>query len=165
MSGQLTATRENALAPEELVEFLTRAHGSGRRIPIARLATIRPDGFPHVTPTWYIWEDERFFISLGAPRRHVYNLRKNNKVGLIIDEDFRPERGPEVGAKAVCVRGTATLSTDSKLIRSITGKELGKMLGEEMKHAFLEPAIQEGRVIVTVEPIHMVTWDFAKASS
>lgn len=165
MSGKLTATRENALTREELEEFLLRTKGSGRFLPIARISTVRPDGFPHVTPAWYIWEDDKFYISYGARRQHVRNLRENDRIGIIIDEDFRPEKGPEVGAKAVCVRGRATLSTDPELCKEVTRKELTKFLGPEQMRVFLEPALAEGRCIITVEPEHLLTWDFAKPTS
>lgn len=164
MSGKLTATRQNALTREELEEFLTRDKASGKLLPIMRVATIRPDGFPHVTPAWYVWENDKFYISYGAERQHVKNLRKNDHIGLVIDEDLRPEKGPEVGAKAVSVRGTATLSTDPDLCREVTRKELTKFLGPEKMRVFLEPALAEGRCIITVEPVRLLTWDFSKAT-
>jgi len=140
MSGRLTATRQNALTREELEEFLTRDKVSGKLVPIARVATIRSDGFPHVTPAWYIWEDDKFYISYGAKRQHVKNLRQNERIALVIDEDLRPQKGPEVGAKAVSVRGRATLSTDPDLCREITQKELTKFLGADKMRVFLEPS-------------------------
>ena len=48
--NRLTATKENALTEAEREAFLTD-------LRIGHLATMREDGWPHVTPIWYIWDD------------------------------------------------------------------------------------------------------------
>ena len=63
-----TATKRNALTPEEREEFLSRKL-------VGRLATLREDGWPHVTPIWYVWEGGRFLLSLGNSRKHLANMR------------------------------------------------------------------------------------------
>ena len=80
--NRTTATKENALTTEERDEFLT-----GKRI--GRLATQRGDGWPHVTPIWYVWDDGRFVLSLGKSRRHLDNIARDPQVTLCVDEDPR----------------------------------------------------------------------------
>ncbi len=61
---------------------------------VARVATIRDDGYPHVTPLWYHWDGEHLYLILGhgeRPRHHIANLRRNDKVTLVIDKDVRPD--------------------------------------------------------------------------
>jgi len=65
--NRTTATRDNALSTDERDAFLTE-------LRIGRLATMREDGWPHVTPIWYVWEDGRFLLSLGKSRRHLRNI-------------------------------------------------------------------------------------------
>jgi nitroimidazol reductase NimA-like FMN-containing flavoprotein (pyridoxamine 5'-phosphate oxidase superfamily) len=45
---------------------------------VARLTSIHPDGYPHTTPLWYVWDGEALWFLLGAgtyPRQHIRNLR------------------------------------------------------------------------------------------
>ena len=54
-----TATKENALAADERDALLAVRQD-------ARLGTNRGDGWWHVTPIWYVWEDGCFRHTLGA---------------------------------------------------------------------------------------------------
>src|SRR5437867_11646171 len=94
---------------------------------VARVATIRDDGYPHVTPLWYHWDGEHLYLILGQgerPRRHIANLRQNDKVTLFIDRDVRPETKSLFEAQAVSIRGRAKLLTDEKAQVDIVSKLL-----------------------------------------
>jgi hypothetical protein len=59
------------------------------------LATVRPDGRPHVVPRWGVWLDGRFWYD-GAPTTvHVRNLAANQACSLNL----------ESGTEAVIVEG------------------------------------------------------------
>jgi hypothetical protein len=59
------------------------------------LATVRPDGRPHVVPRWGVWVDGRFYYD-GAPTTvHVRNLTANPACSLNL----------ESGTEAVIVEG------------------------------------------------------------
>jgi PPOX class probable F420-dependent enzyme len=155
MSNKSTATAENALTQAEIDEYLNR------RI-MARMATHRADGYPHLTPIWFVWEDGRFHHTLGANRVHLTNLARDPRMSLVIDEDYRLEQGLAAGARSVTVRGDAVLSQNPDLIRDVTYKALVKYLGEEDAEQYLEPIMAEGRTIVTMTPTAWVTWDYNK---
>lgn len=155
MSNKSTATPENALSQAEIDEYLNR------RI-MARMATHRADGYPHLTPIWFVWEDGVFKHTLGAGRVHLTNLARDPRMSLVIDEDYRLEQGLAAGARSVTVRGDAELSQDPDLIRDVTYKALVKYLGEADAELYLEPIMAEGRTIVTMTPTAWVTWDYNK---
>ena len=67
--NRTTATKANALTTEERDEFLTE-------LRIGRLATQREDGWPHVTPIWYVWDEDRFVLTLGKSRLHLRNIAR-----------------------------------------------------------------------------------------
>ncbi len=52
----------------------------------AILATNRRDGAPQLSPIWYLYEDGRFYISVGADSVKVRNFRGDPRVCLCIDE-------------------------------------------------------------------------------
>jgi PPOX class probable F420-dependent enzyme len=155
MSNKSTATAENALSQAEIDDYLSR------RL-MARMATQRADGYPHLTPIWFVWEHGKFLHTLGANRVHLDNLARDPKMSLVIDEDYRLADGLAAGARSVTVRGTAKLSQDPDLILDVTYKALVKYLGEDDARLYTEPIMAEGRTIVTMTPTAWVTWDYNK---
>jgi len=155
MSNKSTATPENALSQGEIDEYLNR------RL-LARMATLRADGYPHLTPIWFVWEDGKFKHTLGADRVHLTNLARDPRMSLVIDEDYRLADGLAAGARSVTVRGDAELSQEPGLIEDVTYKALVKYLGADDAKEYLEPIMAEGRTIVTMTPAAWVTWDYNK---
>src|SRR5438046_6612595 len=45
--------------------------------PTHWLATVRPDGRPHVTPVWAVWVDGAFYFVTGVTTRKRKNLAQN----------------------------------------------------------------------------------------
>jgi len=67
--------------PPEAVELL------GRPNPCV-MATLRSDGAPVSTPTWYVWEDGRVLISLDESRVRLQHLRRDPRLTLtVLDSD------------------------------------------------------------------------------
>jgi PPOX class probable F420-dependent enzyme len=67
--------------PPEAVELL------GRPNPCV-MATLRSDGAPVSTPTWYVWEDGRVLISLDESRVRLKHLRRDPRLTLtVLDSD------------------------------------------------------------------------------
>ncbi|MEU3842842.1 PPOX class F420-dependent oxidoreductase [Streptomyces sp. NPDC028635] len=63
--------------PPEAVELLRRPN------PCV-MATLRSDGAPVSTPTWYLWEDGRVLISLDEGRVRLKHLRRDPRVTLTV---------------------------------------------------------------------------------
>ncbi|MFF8541043.1 PPOX class F420-dependent oxidoreductase [Streptomyces werraensis] len=52
------------------------------------MATLRSDGSPVSTPTWYLWEDGRVLINLDEGRVRLRHLRHDPRVTLtVLDAD------------------------------------------------------------------------------
>jgi len=150
-----TATKRNALSPEERDEFVARKL-------VARIATQRADGWPHVTPIWYLWEDGRFLLSLGNSRRHLANLRRDPHVTMCVDIDPRVEDPTKTPRAAVCF-GLAELVEEGPLVREVTEKMEMRYLGA-VPPEFEEALWFEGRTVVIIEPQRWLAWDQSKSS-
>ena len=155
MSSKSTATPENALTPTEVDARLAST-------ALARLASYREDGMIHLTPIWFVWDGERFRLTLGAGRVHLKNLQRDPRVTILVDQDPRLEQGLAAGAWAIMCRGHAELSRDEELIRSVTHAVLEKSLGPADAEQYTEPIMAEGRTIVTITPQDWLTWDYNK---
>jgi nitroimidazol reductase NimA-like FMN-containing flavoprotein (pyridoxamine 5'-phosphate oxidase superfamily) len=136
---------------------------------VARLSSIRPDGYPHTTPLWYVWDSEALWFEIGAgerPRQHLRNLLSNPKLCVMIDRDARPEQGGVFDAQGVLIRGTVELSTDEMLQEEVSRTVLRRYLGDEGER-YLDDMLQDGkpgknRVVAKVIPEHISGWDFRK---
>lgn len=70
------------------------------------LATVRPDGRPHVVPRWGVWVDQRFYYDGAPTTRHARNLAANSactlhledgKQAVILDGSSAPARADADG--------------------------------------------------------------------
>ncbi|MEU5116243.1 PPOX class F420-dependent oxidoreductase [Streptomyces longwoodensis] len=67
--------------PDDAQELLRRPNP-------AVMATLRSDGAPVSTPTWYVWEDGRVLLSLDEGRVRLKHLRRDPRVTLtVLDGD------------------------------------------------------------------------------
>jgi pyridoxamine 5'-phosphate oxidase family protein len=107
------------------------------RITLARLATIGPDGRPHVIPLTYRYNADEDVIDIGgidfASGKKWRDAQQNPKVTLLID-DFDP---PE--AHALEIRGDAELHEAG-----------GSKINPRFPN-FVEPFIR-------LRPAHIVSW-------
>ena len=67
--------------PTELEAFLAKPNP-------AVIATIDHDGGPHSAATWYLWDDGRVLVNMGATRKRLGHLRRDPHVSLtVLDKD------------------------------------------------------------------------------
>lgn len=53
------------------------------------LASVRPDGRPHVVPRWGVWLDGRFWYDGSPATRHTRNVELNPAVSLNLESGLR----------------------------------------------------------------------------
>jgi PPOX class probable F420-dependent enzyme len=54
--------------------------------PVVWLSTVRPDGAPHLVPTWFAWDGETIEIRSKAGAQKVRNLRADGRAMLAIGD-------------------------------------------------------------------------------
>ncbi|MFB6280737.1 MAG: pyridoxamine 5'-phosphate oxidase family protein [Haloferacaceae archaeon] len=61
---------------------------------VAHVATLAPDGTPHVTPVWIDYDDgdDRLLVNTERGRRKEVNVRNDPKVGVSMTDPDNPYR-------------------------------------------------------------------------
>jgi PPOX class probable F420-dependent enzyme len=112
---------------------------------VASLATIRQDGFPHVTEVWFLYDEGELKLSLNTSRLKTRNLRRDPKCSLFILDLQNPYRYLEV-------RGIAQIQPDDDLTFA---RRLGAKYDTEF---WVNDGPGESRVVVRIEPVHLHAW-------
>lgn len=120
------------------------------------LATFNDDGSIHLTPVWYLFEDERFFTETAASSRKVRNILARPQASIVVDS--RRKQGAEVWVSA---SGTA------EIIRGERSKEISAKIVQRYvtKAALEDPRIgpvfaAAGEVIIALTPHSWQSWEF-----
>jgi PPOX class probable F420-dependent enzyme len=103
--------------------ILTRALRKFLRQPrTARLATISPDGYPHIVPIWFMLDGDDLVFASDDNERKVKNARANPKGAVVIGGE------PDADNAGYLIRGD--LSIQEKDIDRIR-RALARRYGED----------------------------------
>jgi PPOX class probable F420-dependent enzyme len=109
------------------------------------VAGIRRDGRPQLTPNWFYWDGERFYVSTTRSRAKYAIFRRDPRAQLLIDDP--------TGFRAVLVPATVEIREDivAELprFRDIRAKH-GMKIPEDQEH--LRSLEAEGRVLLAITP-------------
>ncbi|MFJ6688612.1 PPOX class F420-dependent oxidoreductase [Streptomyces sp. NPDC091294] len=101
--------------PAEAQDLLSRPNP-------AVMATVRSDGQPVSTPTWYRWEEGRALISLDEGRIRLKHLRRDPRVTLtVLAEDDWYTHVTLIG-RVVDMRADEGLADADRIATHYTGK-------------------------------------------
>lgn len=79
---------------------------------VAHLATVDSGGYPHVTPIWFVWADDRCYLTSYAGRPHLRRIRGDPRVGLVIDVEAPLRADGQRPNKQIRIVGDATVRDD-----------------------------------------------------
>jgi len=54
------------------------------------VATVRPDGRPHLTPVWFVWHDGQVYICIDPNSVKARNIARNDRVALSLEDGASP---------------------------------------------------------------------------
>lgn len=115
---------------------------------VASLATIRPDGFPHVTEIWFLFDEGELKLSLNTSRLKTRNLRANPLCSLLLLDVKNPYRYLEVRARA-------RIEPDDDYAFA---HKLGKKYNADIE---VHDRPGDGRLAVTLEPVNIYAVDMS----
>ena len=145
-----------AMSEAEVEEFLA---GDMK----VQVATIGPDGEPHLTTLFYVLDEGRIaFWTYGASQK-VKNLRRDPRISCLVEdgEDYFELRG-------VSIRGEARIIEDYEEIKVLGARMTQKMAGDEDLGELGEQIVEQQarkRVGIVVEPLKVASWDHRKMAA
>ena len=109
------------------------------------VAGIRPDGRPHLSPNWFHWDGERFYVSTTRGRVKYAIFRRDPRAQLAVDDS--------TGFRAVLVPATAEIREDlaAELPRfRVIREKYGKPVPDDAE--LLRSLTGEGRILLAFTP-------------
>jgi PPOX class probable F420-dependent enzyme len=94
------------------------------------LATVRPDGRPHIMPVWAVWDGALLWFSSSLDSRKIRNLQARPHCSLTTENPAEP----------VVVEGEASIETDLTAIRRYLDAMNAKYQ-TSYEPEFLDPAV------------------------
>jgi PPOX class probable F420-dependent enzyme len=119
----------------------------------ATLATLDPGDVIHLTPVWFLFEDDRFLFESFSGSRKVKNLQRNPVASVIVDSR---EPGRE---QWVAAAGTVEIVAGEKA-QAINAKIRRRYLtAEALADARIEPALaRSDDLTLTLRPERWRSW-------
>ncbi|NVK81589.1 pyridoxamine 5'-phosphate oxidase family protein [Streptomyces morookaense] len=143
--------RRIMMRPAELDAFLTAQR-------TCRLATVGPDGSPHVSPLWFAWDGQALWLYSLVRSRRWAALRSGPRVAAVVDDgrEYGELRGAELAGRAEPVGEAPRKGEPCPELHCVEGLFADKYFGmATMPH--------DGRhAWVRLEPDRIVSWDFRK---
>lgn len=118
-----------------------------------RVATVDPDGMPHVVPLWFVWHDGIVFLNSTRGNPTVENMLRHERAAGVVDdgETYDALRGVVVTGRVEVAEGDPRLAA---VERAWSEKYLG---GKEPPYRRWR-----NRVWLRLVPERTASWDFRK---
>jgi PPOX class probable F420-dependent enzyme len=125
-----------------------------------QIATIGPDGSPHLTTLFYVVEDGQLAFWTYGRSQKVVNLRRDARISCLVEdgEDYFELRG-------VSIQGKARILEEYDDVRALGAKVTRAMAGGADLGDFGDEIVEKQarkRVGIVVEPIKVASWDHRK---
>lgn len=121
------------------------------RARTASLATVRPDGSPHVAPVWFDLDGDAVVFTTWHTTVKARNMRRDARVGLCVDDEAPP-------FAFVVIEGEAELADGHPDLRYWATRIAGRYVGEELAGSYGERNGVEGELLVRVAPTRITAY-------
>ena len=128
-----------------------------------QVASIGPDGVPHLSTLFYIVRDGRIAFWTYGKSQKIVNLRRDPRVSALVEDgvDYFELRGVSITGRAEIVRDHDEIySLGSEVATRMVAAESFEALGD-LGRETVEKQVRK-RVGVIVHPEKVATWDHRK---
>ncbi|MFF8945922.1 PPOX class F420-dependent oxidoreductase [Streptomyces sp. NPDC014864] len=89
----------------------------------AVISTLRPDGQPVSTATWYLWEDDgRILVNMDEGRKRLDHMRNDPRVALTVLDEANWYNHISLIGRVAKMRNDSDLADIDRLSQQYTGK-------------------------------------------
>jgi PPOX class probable F420-dependent enzyme len=71
------------------LKFDQQAEAFLKGFHFAKIATIRKDGSPHLSPVWYMIDEGKLIVNTTTDRVKYHNIKRDPRVSLLVDDEYR----------------------------------------------------------------------------
>ncbi len=125
-------------------EFLAAGTRTGK------LATVRPDGRPHVAAIWFVPDGDDLVFMTGAGTVKGRNLRRDGRASLLVDDEAPP-------FAYVRIDGTVEISEDLDEMLVWSTRIAERYMGAENADSYGRRNAVPGELLVRLVPERIVT--------
>jgi PPOX class probable F420-dependent enzyme len=141
-----TGVEPGPLSEEEQAEFFNRPL-------IARLATIREDGYPFIAPLWFQWDGKSFWFVVREKAYFMPNLLREPRVCISIATDTPPYARATITGRAQIVGRPRESEEWKETARQMTQRYVG-----DVDPGYYARTERYPRWLIQVVPEEMTTW-------
>ncbi len=141
------------MSDAEIQEFLA----ASKKVQVA---TVNPDGSPHLTTLFYVVQDGRIAFWTYGRSQKIKNLERDPRITCLVEagDDYFELRGVSVSGRAELVTDEADIRKIGTAVasRMVDGADLGDIGRDEVERQVRK------RVGVVVVPEKTASWDHRK---
>jgi len=124
---------------QEALAFLS----TGRRT--GKVAVVREDGRPHVTPIWFVLDGEQLVFNTWHESVKARCLQRDLRIALCVDQEQPPYA-------FVMVEGSVEISTQPDELLRFATRIAARYMGEERAEEYGKRNSGEGELLIRVTP-------------
>jgi PPOX class probable F420-dependent enzyme len=128
-----------------------------------QVASIGPDGAPHLTTLFYIVRDGLVAFWTYGRSQKIRNLERDPRITALVEggDDYFELRGVSISGRAEIIRDyDGIFSIGSEVATRMLAAESFEALGDFGRETVEKQA--QKRVAVVIHPDHVATWDHRK---
>ena len=130
------------MLPQEAQDLLAQSNH-------AIVAVNRAGDAPQVTPVWYLWDGDAFYVSTTDDRAKIRNIRHDPAIAMVVDDAGSSNYVAAYGQAQVIER-------DQPDFDPLTRRIIGKYVPAEQQEQTLSWALAPGRVVLKLRPDKVV---------
>ena len=121
---------------------------------ILRIATIGPQGNPHIVPVWYMYSRKKFYVGTNTRTVKAKNVKQNPRVSFCIDVGIN---SPDIfGVMGI---GRARLILENKTVKSIAKRILLRYF-KNLENKSAQSLLKETDCIIEITPKKISNWKY-----
>jgi PPOX class probable F420-dependent enzyme len=142
------------MTEQEVERFLEQ----GRTLSVA---TINPDGAPHLAAMWYALIDGKISMWMYAKSQKALNLRRDPRITCMMESGatYGELRGVQMRGRATLVEDVVRVQALGEAIYRRNASPDGALTPQQLQ---IIAAQAPKRIGVVVEPIAIASWDHSK---